>query len=357
VRLDNHRKVKRPLQVVVAALLLAAGSGCGAPEIPTEKSASSDEWSSAPEVQDALESEGPIEILDGVCCDSSIYSEVLRQVYDRAGAEVKVTQVADLTGHFPVVSTQENAISPSLWDFGLPEQFKKYVDEEGTVASIDSDIDGEEGWYVPTYMIEGDPERGIEPSCPGLPDWKALNDCVDIFKTAESGDKGAFHTAGLEWAQFYGDEDRIKNLGLNYEIVFTGSDAALAASIKRAYGRGEPIVALAWSPHYVTSKFDLTRIEFPPYSEECWGGSYACQWPEITLKKIMNSKFAEKHPTSAAIYENADLNTDDVKSIMIAMEEEGLSYTEAAEAWMAENTDRWQSWVPEEPVAAAGADS
>lgn len=331
----------------VAGLALAL-SGCGAPEVPTDKASGGDGWASPEAVQTALEAEGPVEVLDPVCCEGSIYAEVMQQVLTRAGGKASIKQIADITQHFPALASQNDGISPSIWDFSMPEQFEKYVEKEGTVSSIQSDIHAEEGWYVPTYMIEGDPDRGIEATCPELPDWQALNDCVRLFKTEETGDKGAFLTAGLEWAKYYGDEDRIKNLPLNFEIVFTGSDAALAATIKRKYDRGEPFVALAWSPHYVTLKFDLTRVEFPAYSDECWGDTYACNWPDITLFKIQSAKFPDEHPTAATIFENADLNEDDVKEMMIAIEEQGLSYTEAVEAWLRDNPERWQSWVPSE---------
>ncbi len=38
-----------------------------------------------------------------------------------------------------------------------------------------------EEWWYPAYMKE---------KCPGLPDWKALNDCAKLFATAETGDEG-----------------------------------------------------------------------------------------------------------------------------------------------------------------------
>lgn len=354
----KYRNINQTARLVAATLLVVvAGAACGAPDVPTESAAGDDGWSSPSDVADALKDEGAVEILDPACCEGSIYAEVLDQVLQRAGGKSSVTQIANITEHFPVLAGQNNGISPSIWDFAMPEQFAKYVDEEGTVRELQSDIHAEEGWYVPTYVIEGDPERGIEPMCPSLPNWEALNECVDLFKTDETGDKGAFLTAGLEWAKYYGDEDRIKNLGLNYEIVFTGSDAALSAAIKRKYDRGEPFVALAWSPHYVTLKYDLTRVEFPEYTDECWGDTYACNWPDITLYKVMSAEFPEKYPTANAIFEAADLDENDIREMMIAVEEEGLSYEEAAQAWMEENTDRWQSWVPESASSASGAES
>ncbi|WP_162230827.1 glycine betaine ABC transporter substrate-binding protein [Leucobacter japonicus] len=303
-------------------------------------------------MQQALAAEGAVEIFDAQYGEASLYTHVLAKVYERAGGEATVTPLANLTQHLPVVAAADNGISPSLWDFSFPELFAQYVDQEKTVDAWDSDIVAEEGWYVPTYMIKGDEERGIEATCPELPDWEALNECVDLLKSDASGDKGAFLTAGPEWAGYYGDEDRIKNLGLNFEIEFTGSEAALTAAIKRAYDRGEPFVALAWSPHYVTLKYDLTRVEFPPYSDECWGNTYACNWPDIVIKKGASAKLDELYPTADAIFRNADIDADDILEMMIAMEEEGKTYEQAAEEWLTAHPDRWQSWVPEEPVTA-----
>ncbi|PZT84263.1 MAG: hypothetical protein DI630_37300, partial [Gordonia sp. (in: high G+C Gram-positive bacteria)] len=134
---------------------------------------------------------------------------------------------------------------------------------------------------VPTYVIEGDPERGIEPVCPGLPNWEALEDCVDVFSTTETAPKGRYLSGDPSWGEFYGDEKRIENLDLDYEIMFAGSEAAMAAEWKRAYERGEPLLGLMWEPHFLTAKYDVTLVEFPPYSEDCWGTTFACAWGPI----------------------------------------------------------------------------
>ena len=71
------------------------------------------------------------------------------------------------------------------------------------------------GWYVPGWMVE---------KYPDITDWNNLNKYADMFKTPESGGKGQFLGANPTFVQY--DEALIANLGLNYKVIFLGSEAA-----------------------------------------------------------------------------------------------------------------------------------
>ena len=59
---------------------------------------------------------------------------------------------------------------------------------------------------------------------PDITDWNNLNKYADLFKTPESGGKGQFLGGDPTFVQY--DEALIANLGLNYKVVFSGSEAA-----------------------------------------------------------------------------------------------------------------------------------
>ena len=72
------------------------------------------------------------------------------------------------------------------------------------------------GWYVPQWMVD---------KYPDITDWNNLNKYADLFKTSESGDKGQF--LGGDPSFVTNDEALMTNLGLNYKVVFSGSEAAI----------------------------------------------------------------------------------------------------------------------------------
>lgn len=328
---------------VVAAAILA---GCATPD---DDDAAFDD-ATRDEVKQAMESEGPIEVIENNWTSQLVQTRLGFRVLQEMGADVSIVPIEYLAS-FPAMASTDNQIHMEVWDLTAEPQIEEYVETKRTVVDVGPSGPGaEEGWYVPTYVIEGDPERGIEPSCPELPDWEALNDCAEIFKTATTGDEGRYLSGDRSWGKLYGDDKRIENLDLNYQMQFAGSEAALAAEIRRSYERGEPILALMWKPHYLTAKYDLTLVEFPEYTDECWGTTYACGWDKISLRKMTSAGFADTHPTAQRLLDNYVLSDEDLAKMLVAIDEEGETVEEAVDAWMEDNEETWQAWIPEEPA-------
>ncbi len=56
-----------------------------------------------------------------------------------------------------------------VWKQNLPEAWEKGL-AAGKVVELGVNFDdGVQAWYVPRYLVEGDPERGLEPKAPGPP--------------------------------------------------------------------------------------------------------------------------------------------------------------------------------------------
>ncbi|MEX0158718.1 MULTISPECIES: glycine betaine ABC transporter substrate-binding protein [unclassified Microbacterium] len=293
----------------------------------------------------ALESEGTIQFATLGDLEQDIQANLMTEVINELGGDAEVLQSA-ITETMAAMSKGEPIVSMVFWRWQTPDLWNKYVEEEGTAVEIGTtDYVGEEGWYVPTYVIEGDEERGIEAACPQLPDWEALNECTGVFATAKTGEKGQYMSGAESWAFAYGDPQRIENLDLDYEMVFAGSEAALYASLTSAYEQGKPWLGLMWRPNYLTQKYDLTRVEFPEYSEECWGETYACQWPETTIYQVASSIVEKDHPTAWGILQNYDLNNEQLQEMQLLVIDDGLTPKEAAQAWMEDNREVWTGWL------------
>jgi glycine betaine/proline transport system substrate-binding protein len=298
-----------------------------------------------PAITEAIKKEGPVRFNDDGVVESALQAHLLAETVMAIGGEAEVTTVLPAEG-MAAMCKADNQVNMYLWKWQNLDPWNEYVDNQKCIVEAGtSDYAGEEGWYVPTYVIKGDPERGIEPMCPELPDWNALNKCVDVFKTAKTAPKGQYMEGAESWAPYYGDQARIDNLGLNYEMVFAGSEAALFAEFTKAYEQGKPWLGLMWRPNYMTHKFDLTRVEFPPYSDKCWGTTYACQWPETVIYHITSDDLQEKHATVWNIIQNYDLNGDQLQEMQSMVINDGMDTQEAAKTWMEENPEVWKAWL------------
>lgn len=350
MNLQHIRHPRRAMASAVgAAATLALVAACGTGGKTSETATDFDGWKAPEAVSDALKKQGEVETIQHDNSSSAVQAQLYAAVLRAFGGEVEVTSLNDYPSTFAILSKSSNRSDTEMWTGSAPDLVKKYITDEKSVVGAPSGVNDSaaEGWYVPTYVIKGDAARGIEASCPGLPDWDALNDCVDLFKTADSGDKGRFVSGAKSWGPAYGDPQRIESLGLNFEVSYAGSEAALQAEWVRAYEQGKPMLGLMWSPHYLTAKYDLTRIEFPPYTPDCWGEgkSYACDWGPLDIFKLSSADYAKDYPAAAGVLENYNLTGEQLGAMMTKVVDEGKTADAVVADWMKENPKVWQAWV------------
>ncbi len=200
---------------------------------------------------------------------------------------------------------------------------------------------GRIGWYIPTYLLKDHPE---------LKTWEGFKkpENASLFKTAETGDKGQFLQGDPSWV--YYDSDIIKNLGLNFQIVQTGSEDALFAQVDAAYSRQQPVIFYYWSPNWPFAKYDFTKVELPAYSEACYAkakeGGVACDYPEDVLYKISWSGLKDAAPDAYQLLKNMSYTNDDQVAIIGDVTLNKKSAADAARAWIQKNEAKWKAWLP-----------
>lgn len=329
---------KRTLLLIFAAALAAS---CASPS-----KSSDDAVDVGKDVRSAIASEGEIVLAKMNWTNQMVNTEMARRVLTAMGANVTV-QALDDTTVFAAMAKSDNMVDMVVFRPTAQKFWDEYVTEQKTVAQIgETGYETVEGWYVPTYVIEGDSERGIEPVCPGLPDYRAINDCAAAFATPSTDGKARYLAGDPAWEPLFGDKERIKNLGLNVMQEYAGSEASLVAEFKRALDRGEPVMGLMWNPHMLFAKYDLTLVEMPSYSNECWGTTYACAWETASNSIVASAEFSAGHPGATKFFEEYSLSADQNNEIMLRIEEEGLTVEEAVDEWMKANESVWQSWIP-----------
>lgn len=226
-----------------------------------------------------------------------------------------------------------------IWPSGHQDNLETYVDELGTVELLgELGAVGQIGWFLPTYVLEEYPE---------MASWEGLAGNEEIFATAETGDSGQFLAADPSFVQF--DEAIINNLGLDFEVIQSGSEAAQLAAVQAALDREEPVLFYFYTPHWMHFQYDLTMVELPEWTEECEAKPEAerdCGYPEDVLQKASSAELADRLPEVHTFLTNMTMQNEWQDEITYAMDVEGLDANEAAQQWVDDHQADWEGWLP-----------
>lgn len=200
-----------------------------------------------------------------------------------------------------------------------------------------------QGWYVPTYVIEGDEERGIEPMAPNLESILDLKDYWEVFQDPEDPDKGRLYGAPSVWAVADHDAHALEVTGLDeyFNQFDTGSNAGLVASITSHIKKGEPIIFFYWAPTWIMGKYDLTKLEFPPEVQEFYPYS-------IKAHITANIGLCKKAPRVLSFLTNYQTSMEQQNSMVHFMQRNEEADAEDAAVWFLNKyKELWHSWFPE----------
>ena len=205
---------------------------------------------------------------------------------------------------------------------------------------------GSNGWFVPTYVIEGDADRGIEAVAPDLESYAQLDQYKDVFSTADTGDKGRMIDYVPAWD--YRNQDRLDSFGIDFEVVYAGSEAAGFAELDAFYKRGEPILLPLWFPHWSHVKYDLTQIELPAWTEECYpaGTEFNCGWDIDVIAKLVWPGLKNEFPEVYQFFKNLTMTNEQQSEMTFNVTQEGMTPLEAAQIWVDANESVWRPWIP-----------
>jgi ABC-type proline/glycine betaine transport system substrate-binding protein len=156
-----HSPIVRAAAQALSLALFAAVAPAGAATVP--------------------ESQDPIVIGKLDWTGQEITAEIAGEILRRMGYKVQFVQTTQVPLFQAVADGQITAYLEN-WN----QNSKKYYDEftkDGRIEPLGpTGLKGQEGWYYPDYVAE---------KCPGLPDWRALKKCAEIFCNPRHRTEGA----------------------------------------------------------------------------------------------------------------------------------------------------------------------
>ncbi len=259
---------------------------------------------------------------------------------EQLGQSVEIVSI-DENSMWPAIASGELSACLEIWPSGHGQDITQYIDQ-GVIDNMgELGVIGKISWYIPTYMLTDHPE---------LATYEGFQnpDNAKLFATAQTGDKGAFIGGDPSFVQY--DADIIKNLGMNFEVVYAGSEQAELAALDAAYSRQDPFLFYFWTPHSVHAKYDLTAVTLPAYSDECYAkaasGGVDCDYPADVLMKIAYPGLKDSNADAYTFLSKMNYSTTDQIAMIAAVDSGGESIEEAARAWIDANEAVWKNWLP-----------
>ncbi|MFZ7133593.1 MAG: ABC transporter substrate-binding protein [Eubacteriales bacterium] len=237
-----------------------------------------------------------------------------------------------------------------LWTDNIEDAYQEALDNGEIIKTSTNFGDNAQGLYVPTYMIEGDAERGIEPMAPDLKTIKDLDKYWELFKDPEDTSKGRMYGAIPGWAADEIMQTKIKNYGLdeNYNYFSPGSEAALNTSLVSAYEEGEAWLGYNWEPTWVMGSYDMTLLEDEPFDTAKWEDGYLCEFPAVDVVVAINSALPDKAPDIVDFLENYVTSSALTSEALAYMQDNDATVDETAQWFLKEHEDIWTAMVPED---------
>ncbi|HEY8489227.1 MAG TPA: ABC transporter substrate-binding protein [Thermaerobacter sp.] len=240
-------------------------------------------------------------------------------------------------------------ITMEMWPDNIRDAWQKALDSGKVLDLGENYPESPQGWYVPAYVVKGDPERGIEPMAPDLRSVEDLERYWQLFEDPSEPGKGRFYNCPTGWVCSDINAQKLKAYGLDdhFTAFNPGSEAGLNTSITTAYEQGKPWVGYYWEPTWITGKYELIRLEEPPYSDECWESDKACAYPPSQVLVAANSRLQEMAPEVVEFLKKYDTTLEQTAAALAYMQDEGGKPEDAA-IWFLETYDDWQQWVPDD---------
>lgn len=116
--------------------------------------------------------------------------------------------------------------------------------------------------------------------------------------------------------------------------VLTSSVGAMTAALSQAISNNEEIIITGWSPHWIFNAYDLKYLDDPKglYGTEEYIGTFA------------RNGLKEDAPEAYSVLDRFNWGAEDIESVMFNIME-GMSATDAAKKWIANNQDKVAEWT------------
>jgi len=279
----------------------------------------------------------PTIVLANNSWEGSVANNVVAQyvIEKNLGYNVNLLTIDEIPAWPAMVQGKVSAVM-EVW--GHSPLYAQYV--KGNHKVIDAGLEGPNGnigWYVPTYLMKAHPE---------LKTWKGVKKDWKMFVTPQSSPQGQFLDGSPSYVT--NDQALIKNLGLNFKVVFAGTEAAQLTEIESDYKAKKPVIFYWYTPQYQNAIYKFSQVALPPWTPACGKLKPAqinCAYPPYHLYKVMDANLPKQAPDVANFIRRFHWTSDDQNSVAYDLAVKHMSNTAAAQAFVSSHQALVKSWL------------
>ena len=120
----------------------------------------------------------------------------------------------------------------------------------------------------------------------------------------------------------------------DWQLVASSTEAMLA-EVSRHAAAGQPIVFLGWSPHWMTSEYNLQFLDDP---QSVWPGAGQ-------VRSLIRADLAKSDPNLARFISQIRVDTATASDFIRQVDKDGKPAKTVAQEWMQAHSDQVRSWL------------
>src|SRR5215471_13130581 len=279
----------------------------------------------------------PTIVLANNSWEGSVANNVVAQyvIEKNLGYNVNLLTIDEIPAWPAMVQGKVSAVM-EVW--GHSPLYEQYV--TGNKKVVDAGIEGPDGnigWYVPTYLMKQHPE---------LKDWKGVKKDWKMFVTPQSSPQGQFLDGSPSYVT--NDQALIKNLKMNYKVVFAGSEAAQLTEIETLYKQKKPVLFYWYTPQYQNNIYKFSQVTLPKWTPTCAKLKPAkinCAYPPYHLYKVMASTLPKTAAPVANFLRRFKWTSAEQNKVAYDLAVKHMSNDQAAAAFAKAHSAQIKSWL------------
>lgn len=268
------------------------------------------------------------------------------------GCRVEIVAGDTVPTSASMLSRGTPALAPELWTSAIQDAWERGIADGVVVQLADAITDGTvEGWFIPRYVQEANPE---------LTTGEAVIARPDLFPDPEDGSKGRLYSCPPGWVCELSTSALYEAFDMEargWNLFSPGSGGALDASIARAFTREEPILFYYWGPTSILGKYDAVQLDLGPVDMEtytcntdtdCTNPPGVTAYPSSPAVIGAAAWLPQEAPGVAAYLARAGLTNAQISSLLVYGEENKAGAAETAQNFLRTEKELWTSWVPQD---------
>lgn len=268
-----------------------------------------------------------------------------------------------------MAATGQPAVAPEVWASRVISTWNQAVEAQSLRPAGNSyDTTTFEGWYVPDYLAEVDPDILVLDRLAEAPSL-AGNDLAGVGEDEDEGDAESaeaaeaaetatqmrFVTCPPDWGCAVINRNLITALGLTgrLDVVQPANRFEMDALIGEAISRQEPILFYYWQPNALLAQFDFRALDMGAFDADaaqclarvaCATPSASAFVPETVVTALAEWAFVDAGPV-ASYFQRAQMPIGEMNGLLEALNVPGMTPEALADQFIAEREDVWGGWV------------